>query len=165
MEEIDVIIEGEAHRANVALENILRGKEIERGDAVRRKPVAHELIKLFCHEMKGNVAAGKRIDENQVVRLRMPVQEHPGVARDQMEFRGFAQPEIFFCDLDDAGIELDRIDRSIRDEPLQINRNRSGAEPEHQHALDVLRKIAAMLINREYGIGRSSGSPRLVCDW
>ena len=94
MEEIDLMIEGEAHGANVALENILRGKEIERRHAMWRKPVAHNLVELFCHEMKGNVAAGECIDENQVVRLGLPVQEHPGVARDQMEFSGFAQPGL-----------------------------------------------------------------------
>src|SRR5882757_11127378 len=121
MEEVDVIIEGEAHRANVALENILRGKEIERRHAVWRKPVAHKLIKLFCHEMKGNVAAGECIHENEVVRLGMPVQEHPGVARDQTELAGFAQPEIFPGDVDHARIELDRIDRPVRDKALQIN--------------------------------------------
>ena len=70
----------------------------------------------------------------------MPVQEHAAVALDEMEIFRLTKPEIFLGDVDHAGIELDSIDRRVRQKAVQIIWNGAGAEAENEHALDVLRK-------------------------
>ena len=138
VEEIEVV-ESELQRANVAVEELFNGKDIDSGHAVRRETVAHKLVKLLRHQMKRNVAAGVGIDHDEVIWLGVPVQEHAGVALNEMKLFRFAKPEIFLGDVDHARIELDGIDRGVREKAVQIDRDRSGAETEDEHALDVLR--------------------------
>src|SRR5439155_11513888 len=57
MKEIE-IVEGEPHRANIAVEKLHGGKKIECRHAVGCEAIAHKLIKLLRHQVKRNVAAG-----------------------------------------------------------------------------------------------------------
>src|SRR5262249_42625801 len=138
IEEIE-LIEGELERAHVAGEQLLGGPYVYGGDAVRGKPVAHELIKFLGHHVEGNVAAGEDVDDDDVVGLGMPVEEHAAVAFEEMQPAGFAHAEIFLGGGNDAGIDLDDVDRRLRNEAVEIDGNGAAAEPEHEHAPDLRR--------------------------
>src|SRR5262249_46492516 len=138
IEEVE-LIEGELERAHVAGEQLLGGPDVDRGDAVRVKPAAQELIELLSHHVKGNIAAGEDVDDDDVVGLGMPVEEDAAVAFEKMQPAGFAHAEVLLGGRDDAGIDLDDVDRRLGKKTVEINRNGAAAQPEYEHALDLRR--------------------------
>src|SRR5262249_40237020 len=114
-------------------------EDVDRRHAVRVETAAHELVKLLRHHVKGDVAAGEDVDDDDVVRLAMAVEEYAPVAFDEVQLVGFPHAEIFLGDGDDAGVDLDHVDRRVGKEAVEINRNGAAAEAEHEHALDLRR--------------------------
>src|SRR5262249_18275991 len=109
-------------------------------DAVRLKPAAHKLIELLGHHVEGDVAADERIEHDDVVRLRIPVQEYAAVALDEAQPARLAQPEVFLRHADDDGIDVDGVYLRVGQKAMEIDGYGAAAETQHEHAF-WLRRI------------------------
>src|SRR5262249_27651145 len=89
------------------------------------------------HHVKGNIAAGEDVDDDDVVGLVMPIEEDTAVAFEEMQPARFAHAEVLLGGGDDTGIDLDDVDRRLGKKTVEINRNGATAQPEDEHALDL----------------------------
>ena len=89
--------------------------------------------------MKRHIAALEGIDQNEVVRLFVPVEIDAPVALQIAHARRVKDAEIFFRRGEHTRIDLNSVDSDFRHEAAEIGRHRAATKPEHQHALDLRR--------------------------